>query len=180
MSTSALSRRYARALVELGAEQQLVEQYGTELARVTAVLAEAKALRLVLESPTLPAEKKTAILGEVAGKMLLSPGMKNFLGLLLVKDRIGYLAQIEANYRGFADERSGVVRARIVSARELTDKQRATIKSGLEGKTGKRVELKVDVDATLIGGIKAEIAGKVFDGSVRTQLKRIADTLEKG
>ena len=180
MSTSALSRRYARALVELGTEQKLVEQYGAELARVSAVLAGAKMLRLVLESPTLPVEKKSAILSDLAEKLQLSAGMKKFLGLLLVKDRIAYLAQIEANYRGFADELSGVVRARIVSARELTDKQRGAIKGGLEGKTGKRVELKVDVDASLIGGIKAEIAGKVFDGSVKTQLKRIADTLEKG
>lgn len=180
MSTSALSKRYARALVELGAERKSVEQYGAELARVTSVLAGEKVLRLVLESPTLPVAKKKAILGEVAGKLQLSTGMNNFLGLLLEKDRIAYLAQIESDYRSFADERSGVVRARIVSARDLSEQQRAAIKGGLERKTGKRVELRVDVDRTLIGGIKAEIAGKVFDGSIKTQLKRIADTLEKG
>lgn len=180
MSTSALSRRYARALVDLGAEQKMVEQYGAELARVSSTLAAEKMLRLFLESPTLPLEKKTAILNDLAETLQLSAGMRNFLGLLLVKDRLRYLAQIEANFRSFADELSGVVRARIISARELSVSQRESIKGGLESKTGKRIELRVDVDTQLLGGIKAEIAGKVFDGSVRTQLKRIADTLAKG
>jgi len=158
----------------------MVEQYGAELARVSSTLTAEKMLRLFLESPTLPLEKKTAILNDLSATLQLSTGMKNFLGLLLIKDRLRYLAQIEANYRDFADELSGVVRARIVSARELSGSQREAIKSGLESKTGKRVELRVDVDTQLLGGIKAEIAGKVFDGSIRTQMKRIADTLAKG
>lgn len=180
MSTSALSRRYARALVELGAGQKMVEQYGLELGRIASVLTTEKLLRLMLESPTLPVEKKTAIMKDIASAMQLSPGMKNFLDLLVVKDRLRYLPQIEINYRQFADDLSGVVRARIVSARELTSGQQQAIKGGLEKKTGKKVELKVELDPALLGGIKAEIGGKVFDGSVRTQLKRIEDTLKKG
>ena len=46
--------------------------------------------------------------------------------------------------------------------------------------TGKNVELTVDVDEALIGGLRTEIGGRLFDGSVKTQLKRIEDTLTKG
>lgn len=180
MSTSALSRRYARALVEMGAEQKMVEQYGTELAKVSSLLRGEKLLRLLLESPTLPVEKKAAIMADVTASLQLSSGMKNFLGLLLTKDRLRYVSQIEVNYRQFADELSGIVRARIVSARTLSPEQQRSIQTGLEKKTGKKVELAVDLDPSQIGGIKAEIAGRVFDGSVRTQLKRIEDTLQKG
>ena len=180
MSSSALSRRYARALVMLGTEQKMVEQYGAELAKVSSLLSGEKLLRLLLESPTLPVEKKTAIFTEVTASLQLSAGMKNFLGLLLAKDRLRYVPQIEANYRQFADELSGVVRARITSARNLSAEQQRSIQTGLEKKTGKKVQLAVELDPALIGGIKAEIAGRVFDGSVRTQLKRIEDTLQKG
>ncbi|HEY7745301.1 MAG TPA: ATP synthase F1 subunit delta [Desulfuromonadales bacterium] len=180
MSSSAISRRYAKALVDLGAEQKMVERYGDELARVSSAFAAESALRLILESPTFPAEKKTAILVDLTEKLQLSGGMKSFLGLLLAKDRIQYLAQIEGNYRQLADELSGILRARIISAAELDAGQCATIRASLEKQSGKKVELKVDIEPSLIGGVQVEIGGKVFDGSVKTQLKRIEDTLKKG
>jgi F-type H+-transporting ATPase subunit delta len=180
LSSSAISRRYAKALVDLGAEQKMVEQYGNELSRVHSAFVAQSALRLILESPTFPAEKKKAILADLSETLGLSAGMRNFLGLLLEKDRIQYLPQIEGNYSRFADELSGTLRARIVSAAELDAGQCATIRAGLEKQSGKKVELKVELEPSLIGGIQVEIGGKVFDGSVKTQLKRIEDTLKKG
>ncbi len=180
MSISAISRRYAKALVTLGAEQKMVERFGDELAKVSSVLSTEKSLRLIMESPSLPIEKKEAILAKLTGSMELSDGVKNFLGLLLSKDRLKFLPQIEVNYRDFADDLSGVLRARIVSASKLNQAQQKAIGSGLEAKTGKKVFVTVDVDKSLIGGLQAEVGGKVFDGSIKTQLKRIEDTLKKG
>ena len=54
------------------------------------------------------------------------------------------------------------------------------IRQGLEKQTGMQVVLSVETDESLIGGLQAEMVGKLFDGSVKTQLKRIADTLAKG
>lgn len=180
MSSSAIARRYAKALVELGAEQQMVEQYGQELSRVGKVFAAEELLRLILESPTIAVEKKAAIMGEVTQSLDLSAGMKDFLGLLLEKDRLGNLPQIQENYRRFADELSGIVRTRITTAAELEAGQQEAIKAALEKQTGKKVELTVRLDPSLIGGIQAEIGGKVLDGSLKTQLNRIEDTLKKG
>ncbi|MBN2644526.1 MAG: ATP synthase F1 subunit delta [Desulfuromonadaceae bacterium] len=180
MSTSAISKRYAQALVELATEQNLVEQYGKELEEVSAVLAREDVLRLLLESPTLAVEKKSAIMADVAGKMELSEGMKKFVGLLTAKDRLQYISQICANYSAFADEISGIVRATVTSATKLTKAQSDMIKESLEAQTGKTVDLKTHVSAALIGGLKAEVGGKVFDGSIKTQLQRIEDTLKKG
>jgi len=112
--------------------------------------------------------------------MQLSAGMRNFLGLLLIKDRLKYLAQIAADYRQLADELSGVLRAQVTAAAVLSGEQQAAIRAGLERQTGKKVELTVAEDAGLIGGLKVAIGGKVFDGSIRTQLKRFEDTLQKG
>lgn len=180
MSSSAISRRYAKALVNLGTEQKMVERYGDELAKVSSAFAAESALCLILESPTFPAEKKTALIADLTDLLGLSAGMKSFLGLLLAKDRMQYLPQIEGNYRRFADEISGTLRARVISAAELDAGQFAKIRAGLEEQSGKKVELKVDIEPSLIGGVQVEIGGKVFDGSVKTQLKRIEDTLKKG
>ncbi|WP_432822377.1 ATP synthase F1 subunit delta [Trichloromonas sp.] len=158
----------------------MVEAYGQELAGVKSLFASEDFLRLILESPSFPMEKKSAVLTELGDSMSLSDGMKRFLGLLLAKGRLKYLPQIEAQYKGFADELSGVLRAHIVSASKLNQTQKKAIGAGLEEKTGKKIELTVSVDASLIGGLQANVGGKIFDGSIRTQLKRIEDTLKKG
>ena len=180
MSSSAISIRYAKALLNIASEQKQVEPYAEELANVAAVLKSEDMLRLLLDSPTFPLEKKTAIMSDVADLLMLSDGMKKFLGLLLEKDRITFIPQIDMNYRKLADELSGVVRAKITSASKLSSVRTNSIKQGLEKQTGKQVVLSVETDKSLIGGLQAEMGGKLFDGSVKTQLKRIADTLAKG
>ena len=180
MSVSALTRRYAKALVDLGVEQKAVETYGNELAKLKTVLSQEELLRQLLDSPTLDIEKKEAVLADLCKLLELSEGMKNFLGLLLDKGRIGYLGQIEEAYSRLADELSGILSAKITAASELDDVQQQAIASSLEKQTGKKVAVTVKVDSDLIGGLQAEIGGQLFDGSVKTQLKRIEESLTKG
>lgn len=180
MSNSAIGIRYAKALLNIASEEKQVEPYAEELANVTSVLKSEDLLRLLLDSPTFPLEKKIAIMSDLGELLKLSAGMKTFLTLLLEKDRIGYVPQINTNYRKFADELSGVVRAKITSANALTKARSEALKKGLEKQTGKQVVLSVETDKSLIGGLQAEMGGKLFDGSVKTQLKRIEDTLAKG
>lgn len=157
----------------------MVDRYGEELGKVNAAFAKGP-LRLLMDSPTFAPEKKGAILSDLSGSLELSDGMKNFLGLLLEKDRLRYLPQIESDYRSFADELSGVLRASVVSATEMTETNRESIRAALEQQTGKKIELTNRIDPSLIGGIQVEIGGRVFDGSLKTQLKRFEDTLKKG
>jgi len=180
LSVSALTRRYAKALVELGVEQQAVDQYGDELAQVKAVLAQEGLLRQLLDSPTLALQKKQAMVADLAKSLSLSEGLCKFLGLLIDKDRLRYLGQIEETYRTLADERSGILSARITAAIELDDTQQQAIAASLEKQTGMQVAVTVRVNPDLIGGVQAEIGGRLFDGSVRTQLTRIEESLTKG
>ncbi|MCK5913086.1 MAG: ATP synthase F1 subunit delta [Desulfuromusa sp.] len=180
MSNNAIAIRYAKALLNIASEEKQVEQYAEELAGIAAVLKREELLRLLLDSPTFPLEKKTAIMHDIVSSLGLNDGMGNFLDLLLEKGRMTYLEQIDVNYRKFADELSGVIRAKIRAANKLTKKRAEEIQEGLEKQTGKQVILSVEIDKSLIGGLQAEMGGKLFDGSVKTQLKRIADTLAKG
>ena len=180
MSNSAISIRYAKALLNIASEEKQVDRYGEELAGVAEVLKQEDLLRLLLDSPTFPLKKKMAMMRDIAELLKLSPGMGKFLDLLLEKRRITYLPQIDFNYRKFADEQSGILRAKIKSANKLTKKREEEIRKSLETQTGKQVLLSLEIDKSLIGGLQAEMGGKLFDGSVKTQLKRIADTLAKG
>jgi F-type H+-transporting ATPase subunit delta len=104
----------------------------------------------------------------------------NFLMLVLDKNRLNYLPQIVVSYGMLADELSGVVRPTLTSAMALDAAQVEEIKGTLAKYTGKRVVLKVVVDPALIGGVVTRIGDMAFDGSLKTQLTRIGDILQKG
>jgi F-type H+-transporting ATPase subunit delta len=164
----------------LGAESNSVESFNAELTRINDTLDANRNLSALLSNPAYGADAKREILREVAVKLSVSPMINNFLLLLLDRNRITCLPQIAASYAKLADELSGVVRPVVTSGMPLADQQVADIKSALEKSTGKKVELTVQVDPSLIGGVVTKIGDRVFDGSVKTQLNRIQDILQKG
>ena len=180
MISNAIARRYAKALVQLGAEEGVVDRFGTELAAMNGTLEAHADLGTILKSPAYRIEAKREILKEVIAKVALSPLVANFLLLLLERGRIALLPQIIHSYGAFADELSGVIRPVLTSAFPLEDAQVEALKGALAKATGNKVMLSVEVDSALIGGVVAQIGDKVYDGSVRTQLNRIQDILQKG
>ncbi|GFO53561.1 ATP synthase subunit delta [Geomonas sp. Red276] len=180
MSTNAIAKRYAKALVQLGSEAGSVESFNTELSSFGALLSSNRELSAVFGNPAYGMEAKAEILKELIAMQKLSPYVSNLLMLLLERGRLSVLPQIADSYSKYADELSGVIRPTLTSGLPLEAGQINEIKAALEKSTGKKVELKVEVDPTLIGGVVTKIGDKVFDGSVRTQLARIQDTLQKG
>lgn len=180
MITNAISRRYAKALVQLGAEEGAVPAFNDQLIRFTTLLDKNQELSGIFSSPAYGAEAKKQILDDLIVKLGLSLSVANFLRLLLDRSRLVLLPQIAESFGVFADELAGVIRPTLTSGMPLADSQVAEIRAALEKSTGKQVVLKVEVEPSLIGGVVTKIGDKVFDGSVRTQLTRIEDILQKG
>lgn len=180
MITNAIARRYAKALIQLAAEEGTVEKYYDELSGFESVLAAHRELAALLSSPAYAIETKRAILRETVDMLAVSKTVANFLFLLLDKNRLGQLASIIDGYRGFADELSGLLRSKVTSALPLENAQVAEIKAALEKTTGKTVLLEVEHDPSLIGGVVTKVGDTIFDGSIKTQLGRIQDILQKG
>ena len=180
MITNAIARRYAKALVQLAAEEGAVEKFQAGLTSFEAVLAGNPDLRAILVSPAYRVEVKREIVRDLLARLALPATPANFLQLLIDRNRLDYLPQIIASYGALADELSGVVRPTLTSATPLDAGQVEEVKGALARFTGKKVVLSVEVDPSLIGGVVTKIGDKVFDGSVKTQLTRIEDILQKG
>ncbi len=180
MITNAIARRYARALVQLATEEAGLDKFRAELTALNTVLAENHKFWVILCSPAYRIEAKRAMMQDLIDKLALSATVKNFVLLVLDKNRLNYLPQIAESYGAFADELSGVVRPTITSAMPLDAGQVEEIRSALEKSTGKKVIVKVEVDPTLIGGVVTKIGDKAYDGSLKTQLAIIGDILQKG
>ncbi len=180
MSTNAIARRYAKALIQLAAEQGVVERYYTELTLFSQALESAPEAYGILSAPGYGIEAKRRLVNELVARLGISGTIGDFLLLLLDRKRIDQLSGISDWYRSFADSAAGIVRSSVTSALPLTDQQVREMQNALEKATGKKIILSVATDPLLIGGIVTRIGDKVFDGSIRTQLAKIHDILQKG
>ena len=180
MSTNAVARRYARALMQLASEQGMIERYHEELAAFAGAVGSDARIGVFLASPACGKEAKCELVAGLIGSLSLSRTIADFLRLLLDKKRMELLPSIIAEYRSFADDFAGVLRSSVTSALPLSEKQVEDIRRALETVTGKKIILTVSEDPELIGGVVTRIGDKVFDGSIRTQLARIQDILQKG
>jgi len=180
LRASQVSRRYAKALVELARSQSTLEEVGEELARFSALLEEEETLRYLFFNPGIASVHKVRILKELAERANLSSLSVNFLNLLLRKGRFQNLPDILRQYRVFWDEILNRATAEVQSAVELSEETQARLREKLSRVTGKEIILKTSTNPELLGGIVARIGSVVFDGSVRTQLNQIREKLIKG
>lgn len=180
MINKTLARRYAKALVQIGSEDGLIDRFRDELTAIERVFSANADLKAVFANPAFTSEQKKEIMKELIAKVNCSELVGNFLLLLVDKNRVAFLDQIVHTYATLADEQSGIIRPVIRTAFALDDSQIASIQSALEKKSGKKVIPQVTVDQSILGGVITQIGDTAFDSSVKTQLKRIQDILQKG
>ena len=174
---SNISKRYARAFFDIAGEEQKLEQYYNELHQFSSVIAQNKDLGGFLANPIFEQESKKKVLEKIIGKLSLSPMTINFLKLLIDKKRIDILPDIETCYRQLMDETLKTVRVTVKTAFELTPDMRSYITSSLKKMTGRTVDVTVENDKNLLGGIVIGVGDTLYDGSIKNQLNNMRNLL---
>lgn len=180
MKNFAIGRRYAKALLLIGKEDGQVETYRQELEDFNALVQKEAALERAISNPLYNAEGRKKVLESVIEKLALSRVMTSFLTLLFDKGRFVYLSSINDFYQKLADDLKGIARASLVSATVLSSETVDKIRNTLSEKTGKDIILEVEQDPGLIGGIVTRIGDLVLDGSIKTQLLNMRESLKRG
>ncbi|MFZ7125306.1 MAG: ATP synthase F1 subunit delta [Desulfobacterales bacterium] len=180
MKNLAIARRYAKALLLIGKENGQADTYREELQGFAGLIASEKALEQAINNPLYNARDRKKVLTTIVDRTGASEVMRAFLLLLFDKGRFGFLEQINTFYQNLADELKGIAQATLVSATELSAEAVEKIRSTLSRKTGKDIILDVQQDPDLIGGIVTKIGDLVLDGSIKTQLLNMRETLKRG
>jgi F-type H+-transporting ATPase subunit delta len=180
MRNLAIARRYAKALLLIGKEDGRAETYKEELGGVAGLITQHEALGQTLSNPLYDTAGRKEVLKSLIEKLELSRVMSSFLLFVFDKGRINFLSSINEFYQKLADELKGIARASLVSATELSSETVEKIRDALSKKTGRNIILEVEQDPDLIGGIITRIGDLVLDGSVRTQLLNMRESLKKG
>jgi F-type H+-transporting ATPase subunit delta len=180
VTSQILAKRYAKALLTLGREDGNYENYGEELSRFVDFWEEEPEFADAVSNPLYAKDNRKVICRAVLEKMELSAVFRSLLDLMLEKNRMSIIADVRTYYQKLLDELANTSRAKIASAKPLSEEALEDIKSSLEKVTGHSIVVEAEVDPELIGGVVARVGDLVLDGSVRTQLTAIKENLMKG
>jgi F-type H+-transporting ATPase subunit delta len=172
-----VARRYARALFELGNDSGSLASVVSEVTALASAYDESVELRTVLDNPLVAHAAKRAILVELADKSQVSTIVKNALLLLGDRRRLHTLAAIAQLLKEMGDAKDGVLRAEVTTAARLPESYYERLKAQLEKMTGKRIVIDRREDPTLIAGVVTRIGDMVIDGSLRSRLDELANSL---
>jgi F-type H+-transporting ATPase subunit delta len=173
-----LARRYAKAIFTVGQEQGKFEEYAEILQAIAGLYQSHSEVADALTNPMYPMDMKEKVMAGMIKSMKVDKIMGNFLKLLVQKKRADILPEIAESYKVMVDEAKNISHGNVISAVKLTDDLRANIQTVLEKLTGKKVELTTSVDPTIIGGIIAKVGDLVLDGSIKTQLAGLKDSIK--
>ncbi|HEY9879578.1 MAG TPA: ATP synthase F1 subunit delta [Leptolyngbyaceae cyanobacterium] len=171
--TSELTEPYAKALMSIAKDSNLADQVGEEADRILELLGSSEELAQFLASPLINPEAKKGVLSQVTADQV-SPFVSNFLMIVVDRGRIMYLADILRQYKTLLRELNQTVLADVTAAVDLTNEQREAIQNRVKEMTGaQQVDLSIQVDPALIGGLIIKVGSQVVDASLRGQIRRI-------
>ena len=179
MITSEIAKRYAQALFDIAAEENKYEEYYRELKQFSAVLKDNESLNEFFANPVFDRDEKKAVLEEILVKTAMTSITSNFLKLLVSKGRIGHIEEIKDCFEELMDGVLKKVRVLVKSAFPVNDDLKSSLRRKLEELTKKDVEMIIEEDRSLIGGIVVKIGDTLYDGSIKSQLNTIRELLRE-
>lgn len=169
-------REYATALFTLTAEENSTEAYVDCMKTIRDILRKNEEYVEFLSSPAVSVEERAASIDEAFGEGFPEYAL-SFLKVLCENGRMKSVFGCIDEFIALAMSVSDRTNAVIYSAVELSESQKKAVVAKLEKITKKQVEAQYIIDKTLIGGMKIEVEGKTFDGSVRHRLQEVKDVI---
>jgi F-type H+-transporting ATPase subunit delta len=176
----ALAGHYAKALADavFGPDSGLSPQQAVEQLRTAeALVSGSKELQRALLSPAVSKSRKKSVVGKLGESLQLHRLIRNFLLVVVTHRRMRELHTMRKEFEAVVDARLGWVPADIASAKELNEQQRQQVERILGGKLGKFIRPNYSVDPALLGGIRARVASREYDATVRGRLERMRQRL---
>jgi len=175
---STAARRYAEAAFEIAVRDGTVDAWRADLDAAATVLA-GPAVAGAVENPAIaPAVRERAVRAGLESS--IGPAPLNLILFMLRRGRIDQLPRVVEEFRRLDDQRRGIVHATATSASPLETSEVVALTARLEQLTGGTIELTVETDPSLLGGLVVRVGDRLIDGSVRGRLERLRNQLVSG
>ena len=173
---SVVGDRYAESLFDLAKEENKVTQYLDDIKLVGEVLDSDPQIVQFFNHVLIENDKKIQLLDQ-SFKGNVDQYVLNFLKLLVQSRRIRYIDDIVKSYINLSIQYLGIEEGMIYTPYELTDQQIQDIEKAISQKENKKVTLKVSIDPSLLGGIKVQIANRIYDGTIKNKVEMLKKEL---
>lgn len=177
MIESKVARRYAKSLLGLAQERQIVDRVYADMERVHSTCQASREFVLLLRNPIVQSDKKEAVMKALFAQHL-DPVSNAFIGIIIRKGREGYLEDIAAEFVNLYKAMKGIVTAHLSTAVALDDSTRQTILKLVRSAKGEKAEMIEEVDPSLIGGFVLTIGDQQFDTSVSRKLRQLKNEFD--
>lgn len=174
MASDGVIHGYAEALFRVVQAEGDLDRVEDELYRFGKLLESSHELKQALSDQSLEVGRRTKILEDLLADKV-SPHTLGLLTFIVGQGRARQLPQILEQLSHLAAEARQRVVAEVRTAVPLDEGQRSALAEALSKATGKKVDLKVLVDPSVIGGVVAKIGDTVIDGSVKRRLEELKE-----
>jgi len=178
VKNTVLAKRYAKALFQVGKEENALDSFNSALVEMAAIYVQVPEVVDALTNPLYPLEAREKVMEHLLAKMQASAMVANFMKLLVQKRRANVLPDIAEVFQALVDVERNMCRGTVTSAAPLSGALNSKIKATLEKITGKQVLLRTEIDPSIIGGIVAQVGDLVLDGSIKTQLTGLKESIK--
>jgi F-type H+-transporting ATPase subunit delta len=171
-----ISSRYAESLFELAKEEKAIETYQNDMLKVQEVFQTDSSFVQFFSHVAIEDDIKINLLDK-SFKNQISEYVLNFLKLLVMKRRMRYILGICEVFQSLCNDYFGIKVGKVFSPYQLDEKEIHKIENAVSQKENKKIQLRLVIDESLIGGIKVEVDNHVYDDSLANKLETLKNEL---
>lgn len=177
--STTIARPYAKALFEQALANKTLEQWSAVLTTLSGALTLPETVAFV-NNPSIRKQYHSDLLLSLfsnMSKLGIAQELKNFIDLLAEYGRLLALPEICTQFDALRKEYEKTLTVQVKCFSPMTESQQQRLKTVLSKKIQREVSLIVQVDASLLGGAVIVAGNLVIDGSVQSQLQKLASRL---
>ena len=169
--------RYSLALYELAQESNELDVIENHSSSIVNLIIESENFRSLIKDPTHKKEDLYNILSKISNQYKLNKLLTKFLGFLISQRRFFYIDKILKSFVETCSIKRGELKAKLISAKNLNEKEVNDIKEELAKNFGSKIKLNYTHDISLIGGLIVQVGSTMVDTSIKNKLQQIENRM---
>ena len=166
------SKRYARALFEVGIENSEIDKIERSLNDFLDVYKASPQFVNFIKNPTQSNKNQLEAINIISKQLNFTENLKHFFSLLIEKRRIFFVKKIIQNFLKLCSNKRGEIKASLVSSKSLTKEELQEISKQFSQSMGSTIKFDYSVDERLIGGVKIQLGSLMVDTSIKNKLNK--------
>ena len=171
------ANRYSLALFELASEASLLSKIEENSNAFLKLILDNKDFSSLLKDPTINRDTLISIIKKISENSNLEMLFVTFLNFLITKRRFFFIEQILISFNKICSEKRGELKAKIKSAKELSQDEINKITEELSNSFKSKIKLNYNHDQSLIGGLVVQVGSVMIDTSIKNKLQQIENRM---